>query len=387
MHKLIMHITAAALTSIVILAGCKATPSNPPQVEQKPVLSVKFRKIDGGKFEFGKMETAVFSIKNASDRAVVVLGLRPLTNHGEETIPLSASAYGATALKPIENVYEYNELVQSATSELFHAGFMLPGQEITVRCQYRPVTNSELFAVKYISADGKYDGTSGSLKPLRPYIPSEDVSPSGMTRTFKPFEEKAWLETSGTSTEAGRGLCVRAAIIPDTGADPIEQIVECAIQFGSKGFLLEDAKSAVGRISGPAAKDARIVYSNAMGGYVIFEENLVWLLAKTGQAERGAALPQIPATLLRDADTLGAVQVCVGEKQEGFGPNGKDAGRKFWDTYPVRYGDGMYMQGEFITVQAADLAKFLGKVRESKGRLTQCNYYFDSRYFVLEVPK
>ena len=104
------------------------------------------------------------------------------------------------------------------------------------------------------------------------------------------------------------------------------------------------------------------------------------------QAERGALLPSVPPELLKDIDTAGSVRVRIGDKQEGFGPERHDAGRKLWDKYPVEYGDGMYTRGEFIRIGAKDLLAFLQQVKSRAGRLTARHYYFKSRYFVLALP-
>lgn len=94
----------------------------------------------------------------------------------------------------------------------------------------------------------------------------------------------------------------------------------------------------------------------------------------------------MPLGMLRDIDATGNVMVRVGERQEGFGPERRNAGWEFWGVHPVFYGDGMYTRGEFIELNETNLRGFLEQARRRRGAITQRRYYFRSRYFVLVLP-
>jgi hypothetical protein len=388
MNHLRIRVCVSLLLSLCALT-CATNPSagkKQPESDQASALSVEFSSKDAAKFKWGEVMPSLFILKNISDRAVVVLGIEPLTNSGEEPIALYGSAYGSVRKRDLEDIYEYDGLAQSATRLPFYSGFLLPGQELAAGCQYRPVEKRESFKIRYISSDGKYNRTPDSLKPLRIYIPDKMGREFGMTSTFRFFTESRWLEVSQGMSEAVRGFSARAVLIPDLNAVPREQKIEMSIQFKDEGFFLESAQKTAERIIGSRTKEMRMAYSYALGGYVVSEGDSCWLLANGEQKTRGSHLPQFPLMMLKDIDTRESIDIWIGEKQEGFGPGGKSAGWKFWDAYPVLYGDGMYTRGEFIRIDKTSLQKFLEQVRQKGGKLTETKYFFESRYFILELP-
>ena len=61
------------------------------------------------------------------------------------------------------------------------------------------------------------------------------------------------------------------------------------------------------------------------------------------------------------------------------------AGWKFWNRYPVYYGDGMYTDGEFLHISKKELKDFLLDARQHKARFGIHYYFFDARYYVLAI--
>jgi hypothetical protein len=98
---------------------------------------------------------------------------------------------------------------------------------------------------------------------------------------------------------------------------------------------------------------------------------------------KGELFCNCPASLFKDIDQRGSVRIRIGDKQEGFGPEEHPAERKFWDIYPVYYGDGMYTRGEFISVEKNHLLSFLQQLTEKNKTLIEHPYFFSSRYFEL----
>jgi hypothetical protein len=97
----------------------------------------------------------------------------------------------------------------------------------------------------------------------------------------------------------------------------------------------------------------------------------------------GARLGAIDLLLAKEIDQYGGIRVRIGDKQEGLGPEDRQAGWKFWDRYPVSYGDGMYTQGEFITIDKTQLLEFLTTLYQKKLRMKRQPYFFGSAYYEL----
>lgn len=358
-----------------------------PEVEHK-IIEVSMVPKGAKKFEFAKPMDVTFIVTNTSDKAIVVLDILPITNRAENPVSLSGNAYGAVQKKPGEDVYEFDGMQQRATALAFYSGFLLPGQAITVSHRYRPVAKVEQFKARYVSADSRYDGTAKSLAPLNVYVPrAPGVGPH---MTYVPFSSAAWIRMSDTSRETGQvgpGVPANAVLIP--AFEPTEQkgvMVSIPLQYSEAGLLLESARATAARLAEKPEADMNLIYSDVLGGYLVLQNDYSWVLRSAYQNGRGDLLPPLAGSFVQDLDTNGKVRIRVGEKQEGMGPGKHDAGWKFWDKYPVIYGDGMYTRGEFIEIDKDNALPFLKTVREKSGKLKEFRYYFRSRYFILELP-
>ncbi len=355
--------------------------------ERDKALSLTLKPAGQNKFEFGQVTPAVFTLKNLSDKAIMVRVIDPITNQGEDAVVLSSSVYGSISKSKNEDAYYYNRVTQRATQMSFDAGLLLPGEEVSVSCRYRPISLSETFSVEYVSAKRKYDGSVKSLAPLIVYLPDRKGG-IGARAAYRPFVAENWLEISKAAPrtgEIGPGVSQRAVLIPGLAARPADVKVHVSVEF--EAFFVDSARKTAARITGAKPGDVELAYSSSLGGYVILEKDSSWLLRNEQQRDRGNLLPPLPPGMLKDVDAKGSVRVRVGIKQEGFGPEKHDAGWKFWDVYPVFYGDGMYTRGEFIQIGKSELLNFLLQVKAKRGRITENRYYFRSRYFVLELEK
>jgi HEAT repeat protein len=364
----------------VVKPGSPAWVPPPFELGRKPLI--------GNTFTFGQVTDAVFTIINISDCAIVITGLSTLTDAGEEPVTLSGSVYG-TITKQGETVV-YNGMPQQASREMLHAGFLLPGQVVQVAVRYRPVGQHEQVRVQYLAAAQAYDGTPASLRPLEVFIPVPGEK-NGIQRSFKAFDTQAWRAVSygcertySTGPDAGKRAVYLAN--PPTPLAPREFTARLGGGVLNTGFFIENATPVAARIAGAEPGTLALAYSAALCGYVVLEKETRWLLKNAEQTTRGDLLPHIPLRLLHDADA-GDVQVRVGDKQVGLGPDIRSAGRKLWDTYPVVYGDGMYTRGEFITLTPAQLPTFLATLREKGGSLTRHTYYFQSGYYELKLAQ
>ncbi|MEW6619413.1 MAG: hypothetical protein AB1422_08790 [bacterium] len=373
----------------VLVEGCSGE-KGIKTLEDNNILSVLLKPKDQDKFKFGEISEAVFILKNHSNKAIVVLNIKPITNHGEDSIVLSSSAYGSISKLDNEDAYCYNGMIQCATSMLFHACLLLPNQEVLVLCNYRPISKTECFTVEYVSAKDKYDGTLKSLSPLNIYLIDKNKKNGWSSSIYRPFVEKNWLnickETPQTG-QVGPDISERAVIIPGLPARPTVLTTKVSIELENGTFSVESAQKVATKILGSQLSNIQLGYSSALGGYIVLERNFSWLLRNDYQENRGRLLSHFPLTMLKDIDSFGTVTICIGNKQEGFGPERHDAGWKFWNIYTVGYGDGMYTRGEFIQINKTSLVDFLEQVKEKDGKITEYKYFFRSRYFVLELPK
>jgi hypothetical protein len=355
------------------------------QHEKNNYLSVKLM-TDGNKnFEFGKYTQTSFVIKNISEKALVVTYIKFLSK-SEDTIRLAGSAYGSVRKIDNQDGYSYNELNQQMTGMAFYAGFLLPGQEVTIQQSFRPVAFIESLDISYISSISNYDVTKESLKPFNPYIP-EYIE--GKMPNYYPFDEQKWFKLHQAypkiETQVGPDAPKRTVLLPDLKQKEQHLTLTIPINYESKAFTLEEAQEAAGKISGLPVKDSNLVYSSALGGYVVIENSKSWILKDRDQRSQGTFYDNCPVSFFKDIDQIGTVRIRVGDKQEGFGPEEHPTKRKFWDTYPVYYGDGMYTTGEFINVNKDNMLSFLQRLTEDNRSLKEHYYFFGSRYFEL-VP-
>ena len=210
-----------------------------------------------------------------------------------------------------------------------------------------------------------------------------------------PFTEKKWLALRKD---------MKAIHPPDVGAPEISvllpnfqigakletgptQIVRIKIPIanGQSAFTGEKGLAAAAKIA-PNFEKISVAYCKTLGGYVVMPgTEATWLLKNADQKEKGRSLPVLPTQLLRDIDSKESVRVRVGNRQEGFGSSVKPSGRKFWNKYPIRYGDGMYTRGEFIRIDKKNFLAFLDDVQKHKRMLAAQHYFFSARYFTLKT--
>jgi hypothetical protein len=353
------------------------------QKQQNNALSVKLLPEGNKNFEFGKYTPITIVIKNISEKALVVTYIKFLTN--PDTIRLAGSAYGNVRKIDNQDGYAYNELNQQMTGMAFYAGFLLPGQEVTIQQFFRPVALNELFDIAYMEASSKYDGTKKSLLPFNPYIPEyiENNMPN-----YYPFDENKWNIVNKTypkiEDNVGPDAPRRSVLLPDLNQKERNITISIPINYDTNAFTIEAAKEAAGKISGLPITDFNLAYSSALEGYIVIEKGKSWILKNKNQKSQGTFYSNCPASFFKDIDRKGNVRIRVGDKQEGFGPEEHPTKRKFWDTYPVFYGDGMYTHGEFININKDNMLSFLQRLTENNRSLKEHPYFFSSRYFEIE---
>lgn len=378
-------------------------PGNPSvQSESKPgvPITLDVKPVDGGDFPFGDFSEVAFTVKNISDRHIVILSIQPLRNPGEKGIALAGAVYGSVWKDPQADVYHRNHLSQHPTEESFYDGLLVPGDSISIHYSYRPIARNDPFRVSYIILDR--DPSDDKPCPLPPiYIPKAD--PARPMSIYTPFDRTAW-ELLNREQKPIRGISsscsYRAVLIPglkrvQTSKTPeshteqwyrpmLSFTKEIPIPYSKPAFVLEDALDAAKRVlQRDPDRVYEVVYCRSLGGYLVAEAACSWILRSPKQNETGAMLAAVPPSLATEIDQHGEIRVRIGDKQDGLGPDVRQAGWKFWDRYPVIYGDGMYTQGEFITIAKTQLLEFLTTLYQKKLQLKRHPYFFGSAYYEL----
>jgi hypothetical protein len=376
--------------------------SSTVQSESKPgaPVTLDVQPVKAGGFPFGEFSEVAFTVKNVSDRYIVILSIQPLRNPGVEVISLAGAVYGSVWKDSQADVYHRNPLSQHPTEKPFYDGLLVPGDSISIHYTYRPVARNDQFRVSYVNLDR--DPSDDKPCPLPPiYIPKADPArPMGI---YEPFDRTAW-DLLNRDQKPIRGISsscsYRAVLIPglksvQTSQTPVSQTEqwyrpvlsftkEVPISYTKPAFVLEDALDAAKRIlQRDGDRDYEVVYCRSLGGYLVAEATCSWILRNPKQNETGARLAAVPPALAAEIDQHGEIRVRIGDKQEGLGPEDRQAGWKFWDRYPVIYGDGMYTRGEFITIEKTQLLEFLTTLSQKKLRLKRHPYFFGSAYYEL----
>lgn len=362
------------------------------------IIQLSLKPEKGSKFKFGQTTKALFTIKNLSKKALVVRKIKPVTNQGEDTIVLSNSVYGSAVKSEKEDAYHHSTFSQTETGCYFHTGFLLPNQEVSVSCPYRAISKVERFEIHYVLAANKYDGTTESLNPLKIYLldrnaKDHSIDEKGFTSfgydIYRPFIEENWIDickkAPQTDPLGGSETTSRTVFVFELPKSKILTL-KASVELEDITFPVKSAREVAAKITDSQADNIRLAYSAALSGYIVLEDDSSWLLKNEHQKNRGQLFPAVPFGIFRDLDWSKEVEVHVGDNQD-YKANNDDASWKFWDTYPVFYGDGMYTHGEFIKVNKTNVLDFLGRVKEKKGNITEYRYFFRARYFVLNLPK
>ncbi|MDQ7780596.1 MAG: hypothetical protein RDV41_12960, partial [Planctomycetota bacterium] len=296
-----MKSAVLALLALLLTMPCVAQ----EKTEQPaPVLTLSVKRFEEGELKFGEIAATAFTLKNESKKAVLVFRICPVTNQGEETICLFGSAYGNVVWLEDKKMFEYNDMVQSATQLPFHSGLLLPKEEVSVVCSYRPVSRTEEFSVEYCQAEVDYDKTVAGLKPFDVYLPAAEEGDPFKT-FYKPFTHSAWEELGGSSSETdepGPGVPVRAVLVRDLKAEPTAMRVSISTGIAETPFPAETAREAAAKLTNLAPEKFRLAYCSTFSQYFVFEENGTWILKDAAQTEKGKLLPVFPPSAIREID-------------------------------------------------------------------------------------
>lgn len=349
-----------------------------------------------GSCVFGKSIPLSITVKNESQRALCITGIDFSADNAQAPITSINAKYGSLDYKRNEDAYEYDTMRQQATPKVFCSMFLLPGDSITQDIDYRPLDTQDILYVHYIASVAAYNGTYKSLDPLRIYIAGPDNN-AGMTIPYRQFTAAGWNETRKNGDKQHRedvllmnksdDAIVHIRKGASTRLSPAIKTIDLPIRLplSGKPFTATAARYRAARIMKTNPSRVRLTYCHALGGYVIEQGASCWILHNEIQQKQRDILSAFPLTMAAEIDKTG-VSIRVGKKQKGFVGNIKKSGLRFWNRYPIRYGDGMYTNGEFITITSDQIRDFLHEVMRSHGSLETVYYFFGSHYYQLHLP-
>ena len=119
---------------------------SPIGAEEQPVFEMSLASQKA--LTIGHVAQVEFIIKNVSDQKLVLLEIQP-GQPCEEPIELVRTLYGKIDYDPKADEYRYDSLVQTATMIPVVEGLLFPGEEVTLKEDYRPFADEESFTLSY----------------------------------------------------------------------------------------------------------------------------------------------------------------------------------------------------------------------------------------------
>jgi len=249
-------------------------------------------------------------------------------------------------------VYTYDAMAQQATSEQFQEGLLLPGQSLVVDRTIRLLGPREEIIVAY--------GELTELDVRRElYFAARD---SGIRTKYRRPDDAALREFAALGPRT-----------PNVGTGPGRESV-----LATQPLMTRPGKTATQAVDFAGAKSPPLVWAEAekrgrgrfltycvtFGGWVFAGDGGDVVVGATGDR----SLPSAPARLYRDLDLDHKFTLRVDEK------SARELGVK------AQPGDGMYRQGLFAEVTAAESPRVLEAARAAGRRIELQRYFFD-RYF------
>lgn len=333
---------------------------HPMPMDDSIPLRAGFRAVTrGAPIEFGHFTDILLTLYNESPNALVITGIRSLTDQGAEPMVLKSDVNAEKAGAGFTAVPAAH--TPGMPARFISSGLLLPGQILQLKLPYRALTREEKLAISYLPAGKAYNGTPTALQAFGIYLPHAPAS-SDTAHTFEPFVEKSWraLCADNLRITAGEAFPPRSVLLTGEVA-PIDCTISVTLYptaAGSAGTI-DEAREAAAKLSSRKAEELGITYSLALNGYVVADKDDRWVLKDIHKPER-APLPRVPLAFFAEADR-GAVKI----KLDKAPP----AGSRLWNSYPIL--DEKTLQQPYLAITAKDLPAFLESVRANGATLTQ----------------
>lgn len=336
-------------------------------------LSLDLKAPESGPWAFAQSSKAELVIKNTGAQPVLVTRVRS----SSFVLPLTGPAYGSLA--PMEDGLALNTMSQQATQVDLHRGLLLPGQGLTLSVRFTPLAREERFRVEFYREP-----------PLSQFL--MQTSAHQPTIEYGPFNEEAFRAALGELRTPSLGPGTDAGTVVGKSLDDPFSLVGSertdfteAFTFSSEAFPREIAQGRVRLILGRDLPDHQLVWCSLLEAWVVMDTGHSWVLDDPEQKKPGKDLPLAPARFWQDLSGDDRVMVRVGETAPAKRAEGEKP-EMFWKKFEVLAGDGMYTHGAFIHLTPDNIKAFLKKAKKEDAVLWQVDYYFESRYYQIEIP-
>lgn len=335
----------------------------------------------------GSQSACTLAITNSTRYLMVVTSITFPDNERMAPISFLGTVYGGISYRKDEDAYHYNSMVQRETGVPFCYGIVFPGTTRMVSFSVLPFAAEEKLVVHYVMAQGRYYGKEPNWSPLEIYV--AETNAGYAVRYVRAGADALDSLEPEPVIPYGRnpGASGKHVIIGN-----LQSLKEKRAFYTMKAregiaFAKDKAQKAVERLM-PGHKFS-LHYISRLSCYLVEPQDAkahCFLLESADQLAPGGPLPHEAKTVVELLENPVKAQLRVGDKQEGIGPGGQPAGRKFFDR-EVYYGDGMYTQGEFIEVAEGDWRDILARISRQGASIRKCHYYFQSFYYEMKVAE
>lgn len=217
------------------------------------------------KFKRGVPSRVVFAVKNNTDD-FIILRRFDIENQLSDIDRWYGSAYGSVEYRPLENVWEYNQMNQQLSKPVFIRGLVAPGDELEI-------VRDIIFRNENIKTVVSYQRLT--KKQLAEEIYFDTQPGSGFDQTFKLIENiDPLLADRGTVDWS-------FAVFPNADKFTIDkQQAICSVDLAEPDFSLESVKNKLGQNISDFVfwedKNAWVLKTNE-GNYLVDEKEIVRL--------------------------------------------------------------------------------------------------------------
>lgn len=357
-----------------------------PAPEGPPPLSITAQPVQETKAAVHPdLQGTVFTIRNDSKKAVVVLRVEPVTNAGQRPRLFSQCGSAGLQLRDPESgelavhpdKYVSNESVAAMGDMLVHNCFLLPGWSYVFGLYgnfnpYLPVAAKEIFAITYIATDKDYDAGSAALDDWHVYT-CEEPSNINTGSTFLPFKLDRWMtrkdlaERWPLSREDTERLKILVEVMPrQAWVSRIEVLFPW-----QEGKESDSAGKQLAASLGPAAGELSYCYSKVLNAYLVRQPNRTLLYSTTDLTHPAEVLLPFPPSLLQGDATDKAGNCTISLERDDSRrylgrrvPPGTSEPPKLWTLwgeFTVLGGldKGHCIAREYVSIPATDQLEFL----------------------------
>jgi len=376
----------AVFAAVVLpLAGCQ---TNAPSLAAGlapagSAMTLTVAPVGQSAFAFGSLTDTQFTVRNNSDRAIILRRIVPLNNRAEEPIVLARPVEGQIERVANRDAYTLLHVPHQSTAQWVYAGLLLPGQSVTVQRRYRPLFEVEAFQLDYASPRVRLGPGQPAPLPLSVYM----IGTATANETeFVPINVAAWKRAADAEPVIAPprlAFPARSVLAPGLFESGQTQTVGVAISFEGRPFPASAALSQAALLAGRPAEGLGFAYSQLLDGYVIYQDDSCWLLSSSDRQHRGERLPVVPPAFYADADSGEGIHVRLIPERPAWTSPPPDF--RVWGKYLAQLGGPDFGRGVFTVLTREQVPGFLRDLLAHGAGLSLAEYAFRPRYYVLAM--